>query len=179
MKRRRMGIVALVCACAPGWLAAEVADSSAGGFTLKQTYTIKATPQEVYRRIFKVGDWWSSQHTFSGDAHNLSIEEKAGGCFCEKMPNGGGVKHLEVVFLAPGKSIVMHGGLGPMQTLAATGSMQFQLTAADGGTKLEVTYAVTGYLPAGMNTWAAPVDGVLNEQFTRLKSLIENGDPAK
>jgi hypothetical protein len=38
---------------------------------------------------------------------------------------------------------------------------------------------VTGYLPAGMNTWAAPVDSVLTEQVTRLKNYVERGDPAK
>ena len=32
-----------------------------------------------------------------------------------------------------------------------------------------------GYVPAGMNTWAAPVDGMLTEQFTRFKSYVENG----
>jgi hypothetical protein len=37
---------------------------------------------------------------------------------------------------------------------------------------------VAGYLPAGLNTWAAMVDAVLKEQFTRLKSYIEKGDPA-
>jgi hypothetical protein len=29
-----------------------------------------------------------------------------------------------------------------------------------------------------MNTWAAPMDSVLREQFTRLKNYIEHGDPA-
>ena len=53
----------------------------------------------------------------------------------------------------------------------------FDVKVAEGGTKLEVTYAVAGYLPAGMNTWAAPVDGVLEEQFTRLKNYVETGDP--
>ena len=179
INKRGVGILALACAIAPNWLAAEVMDSSANGFTVKETLTIQAAPQDVFRRIFRVGDWWSPQHTFSGDAHNLSIEEKAGGCFCEKLPNGGGVKHLEVVYLAPGKAIVMHGALGPLQSIAATGSMQFQLTAADGGTKLEVTYTVGGYLAAGMNTWTAPVDSVLKEQVTRLKNYIEHVDPAK
>ena len=173
-----MGILALTCAMAPMALRAEVVDSSAAGFTVKQTIQIQAAPQEVYRRIFRIGEWWNSQHTFSGDAHNLSLEEKAGGCFCEKLANGGAAKHLELVTLAPGKSLVLHGFFGPLQTLAATGSMQIQLTPADGGTKVEVTYAVGGYLAAGMNTWAAPVDGVLKEQFTRLKMLIEKGDPA-
>jgi len=84
---------------------------------------------------------------------------------------------MEVVFLAPGKTVRLIGGLGPLQSIAATGSMTMQLSAVDGGTKLEVTYAVTGYLPAGMNTWAAPVDSVLTEQFTRFKNYVEHGDP--
>jgi hypothetical protein len=41
---------------------------------------------------------------------------------------------------------------------------------------VEQSWAVAGYLPAGMNTWAAPVDGVIEEQFTRLKNYIETGD---
>jgi len=178
MNPRRMAILTMACALAPAWLAAEVVDSSGSGFTVKETVDIQAAPQEVYRRIFRVGEWWSSQHTFSGDAHNLSLEEKAAGCFCEKLPNGGGVKHMEVVYLVPGKAIRLAGALGPLGSLAATGTMEIQLSAADKGTRLEVTYAVAGYLPAGMNSLAAPVDLTLKEQFTRLKSYIEHGAPA-
>jgi hypothetical protein len=36
---------------------------------------------------------------------------------------------------------------------------------------------LSGYLPAGMNTWAVPVDTVLTQQFTRLKSFVETGKP--
>ncbi len=166
-------------ALAPNRARAEVVDSGANGFTVKMTLPIQAAPADVYRRlIHNVGDWWSSGHTFSGNAHNLSIEEKPMGCFCEKLPNGGGVRHMEVVFLAPGKAVVLSGGLGPLQSIAATGSMSIELSLAEGGTKLELTYAVTGYLPAGMNTWAVPVNNVLTEQLTRLKNYIERGDPA-
>jgi len=48
-----------------------------------------------------------------------------------------------------------------------------QIAPADGGSKVDVTYAVAGYLAGGLNSWAAPVDGVLKEQFTRLKSYVE------
>jgi hypothetical protein len=72
---------------------------------------------------------------------------------------------------------VMTGGLGPLQSMAATGSMVFRFAPEQGGTKLEVTYAVTGYLHAGMNTLAAPVEGVLTQQFTRFKSYVETGNP--
>ena len=73
----------------------------------------------------------------------------------------------------------MGGGLGPLQGIASSGTLTIQLSAAGAGTKLDMTYSVAGYFPAGMNTWAAPVDSVLTGQFTRLKNLSERGDPAK
>jgi uncharacterized protein YndB with AHSA1/START domain len=159
---------------------AEVVDAAANGFSVKVSLVIQAPPDEVYRKLLRnVGDWWNSQHTFSSNSHNLSIEERAMGCFCEKLPNQGSVRHMEVLYLNPGKTVVMSGALGPLQTLAATGSMNIQLTpAAEGGTKLDVGYAVAGYLPAGMKTWAAPVDAMVTEQFTRLKAYVEHGNPA-
>jgi uncharacterized protein YndB with AHSA1/START domain len=161
----------------PALALADVADSSAAGFTVKQSFAIQAPPADVYQRLLKVGEWWNSAHTFSGDAHNLSIELKAMGCFCEKLPNGGAVRHLEVVNFAPGKTLVMTGGLGPLQSVASSGVMTIQITPVEGGSKLDLTYAVSGYFAAGMNAWAAPVDGVLKEQFTRLKNYAEHGKP--
>ncbi|HEV2964268.1 MAG TPA: ATPase [Candidatus Angelobacter sp.] len=175
MKLKRM-LAMIFCLAAPA-MVAEVVDSSANGFTVKTTLTIKAAPDAVYRQIIRVGDWWDSAHTFSGDAHNLSIEEKSMGCWCEKLPQGG-VRHMEVVFFSPGKKLVMVGGLGPLQTMAVSGAMTFQLSPVEGGTKLEVTYAVAGYSPTGLNTLAAPVDSVLGQQFVRLKNYMETGKAA-
>jgi len=164
---------------APGWAAAEVVDSAAGGFTVKTTLSIHAAPAEVYDHlIHDIGEWWSPDHTFSGNAANLRMEEEVMGCFCETLPNEGGVRHMEIVFFAPGRRLVLSGALGPLQSMAATGSMTIQLSAVEGGTRLEVVYAVAGYSPAGMNALAATVDTVLGQQFTRLKNFVEKGDPA-
>ena len=89
MNRLSIGVLALACAVVP--LSAEIVDSSANGFTVKETVNIQASPQDVYAKIFKIGDWWSSDHTFSHDAHNLSLEDKAGGCFCEHGSRFNGV----------------------------------------------------------------------------------------
>jgi hypothetical protein len=168
-----------ILALAPAWAAAEVVDSSPSGFTVKLAVNILAPPADVYQRlIHNVGDWWNPAHTYSGDAHNLSIEEKPMGCFCERLPGGGGVRHMEVIYLAPGKSLGLSGGLGPLQAMATTGSMRFQISLAEGGSRLEVTYAVGGYLKAGLDTLAKPVDSVLLEQITRLKNYTEHGDPS-
>src|SRR5271170_1909049 len=155
---------------------AEIIESGLGGFTVRTTLQIKAAPDEVYRKLMHdIGDWWNPMHTFSGDSHNLRIEDRPGGCFCEKLPNDGFTRHLEVITAVPGNRMVLIGALGPLQTLAATGTMQFVFTASGGGTKLDVIYAVTGYLPKGMDTWAILADMMLAEQFTRLKSYVETG----
>jgi uncharacterized protein YndB with AHSA1/START domain len=155
---------------------AEIIEQGAGGFTVRTTLNIKAPPDDVYRKVMHdIGEWWNPLHTFSGDAHNLRIEDHPGGCLCEKLPNGGFTRHLEVILLAPGKRMVLSGAMGPLQTLAAAGTMQFVFTPDGGGTKLDVIYAVTGFLEKGMNNWAIPVDMMLAEQATRLKSYVETG----
>ncbi len=157
---------------------AEVLDSSAGGFTVKTTVTISAAPSVVYSKLVNVGDWWDPAHTFSNDAHNLSIEQKPMGCYCEKLPGRGAVRHMEVIYFERGKTLRMSGAIGPLQGLAVTGVLTVVLTPAEGGTKLEATYTVGGYLAGGITSWAAPVDSVISEQFARLKRYIETGSPA-
>jgi hypothetical protein len=174
--KRTFVLAMIFCMAAPA-MTGEVVDSASNGFTVKTTLSIKAAPDAVYRQIIHVGDWWDSAHTFSGDSRNLYIEEKPMGCWCEKLPKQGSVRHMEVVFLSPGARIVMVGGLGPLQSMATAGTMIFQLSPADGETKLAVTYTVAGYLPAGLNTLAAPVDSVLAQQFARLKNYMEKGNP--
>lgn len=166
---------------APALARAEVADSAATGFTVKVQVEIAAPAQIVYDRlVHNIGDWWDPVHTFSGNAHNLTFDDQPTGCFCETRPNGrGGVRHMEVVNVDYGKTLVLTGSLGPLQSLAATGSMTIQLAPAGEGTKVAVVYTVAGYLPAGMNTLAAPVDSVLTQQFTRLKNFVETGKPEK
>jgi uncharacterized protein YndB with AHSA1/START domain len=156
---------------------AEITDSGVTGFTFKTTLNLEASPETVYKQFFAVANWWDPNHTYSGDSHNLTIEQRAMGCFCESLPNDGAVRHMEVLRLMPGKMIVLSGGLGPLQSLAATATMTIALSPAAGGTKVDVTYIVGGYLPAGMNTFASPVNEVLMGQFARFKSYVESGSP--
>ena len=99
------------------------------------------------------------------------------GCFCEKLANGGGVRHAEVITVMPGKSLIMSGMLGPLQKFGASGTMSFVVSALARDTKLDFIYAVGGYLPDGLNTWAAPANAMWTEQLTRLKNYAETGNP--
>ncbi len=156
----------------------EVSDTSSYGFTVKGFISIQADSNKVWRHLVKdVGKWWDPDHTFSGRSGNMSLEPEANGCFCEKLGNGGSVRHMEIVFAMPGKMLRMTGGLGPLQSLGVTGSLTFLLYGAENGTAVEMTYGAGGYAPGGLQKWAAPVDLVLNNQLNRLKKFIETGKP--
>lgn len=150
---------------------ADVVDSAPAGFTVKAAMDSPASAAQVYRALTeRIGSWWENAHTWSGNASNLSIDARPGGCFCEKLPNGGGVQHMTVVYADPGKLLRLSGGLGPLQDLAVTGVMSWTLTESGGKTTIEVTYKVGGYMPggAGVGALAAPVDTVVTAQLKRL-----------
>jgi hypothetical protein len=156
---------------------AAVLDSAANGFSVREQVHIAASPQQVYAELIQPAHWWSSDHTFSKSAANLTLEARAGGCWCEKLLDGGSVTHLMVFAADPAKKIVLRGPLGPLQGLGADGALTVDLNAASGGTDLTATYNVGGYLKDGFTAWSGPVDHVLGEQFARLKSLLETGSP--
>jgi uncharacterized protein YndB with AHSA1/START domain len=158
---------------------ATILNAGATGFVSKTTVDIAAPPARVYQTVMdRIGDWWDPEHTFSGSAHNLSIESRVGGCFCERFPAGGGVQHMTVLYLQPGQQLRLGGGLGPLQELGISGTMTWKFTGKEKGTSLEVTYAVSGYTPQGLQPLAAPVDAVLGQQIQRLKAFVETGNAA-
>jgi uncharacterized protein YndB with AHSA1/START domain len=156
---------------------AEVVDSAPGGFTVRQTVTVATPAAKAWGALIDVRSWWDKNHTWSGDAANLSLEPTPGGCFCEKLPGGGGVRHMTVVYADPNKLLRLTGGLGPLQDFAVAAVLTFKLTEAQGKTTLELTYKVGGYAPSGLAGLAKPVDGVLGEQLVRWKRKVETGKP--
>ena len=152
---------------------ADVVDSSPNGFGTKVTVTVNAPAARAYAALTKIGSWWNKDHTWSGDSANLSLEARAGGCFCEKLPGGGSVQHMAVIFADPGKMLRLSGGLGPLQDLAVAGVMTFAFSEANGMTTITVTYKISGYMAGGLNALARPVDAVVTEQVMRLKTYVE------
>jgi len=164
---------------------AEVVNVIPNGFAVKHAMTIQASSEKVYTALTgKVGSWWNPEHTYSHDSRNLSIDARPGGCFCEKLDNGGGVEHMKVVLAWPGRMLRMTGALGPLQGSGLAGSMTWKLTAATGATgaagatSLEFSYSAGGYMQGGFEKIAPAVDAVLGEQLTRLKAFVETGKPA-
>lgn len=153
---------------------ATAADVASNGFVVRQERTIEAPPARVYDALLQPGSWWNPQHTYSRDSRNLSIDARPGGCFCERLPNGG-VEHLRVVYLNRSEMIRLVGGLGPLQASAISGAMTWRVSPAASGTKFELIYNVSGMWPGGFDAIAPAVEGMLGEQVDRLKRLVETG----
>lgn len=156
------------------YLNATVVDSTDHGFTTLNKVTIKASPEEVYEQfVTHIGKWWSDEHSWSGQASNIYIEAKIGGCWCERIPVDGEAEHARLVFMKPGETLRFEGELGPLQTMAVTGKMTLNFKRAEGGTEVELIYTVGGYVKGGLKPIAGAVDGVMREQLGRLKGFVE------
>ena len=160
------------------WLAAgagaEVTASSPGGFVSEHELIVDRTPEQVFTALtVEVASWWDAAHSYSGDAANFSLTPEPGGCFCERLADGGGVEHMRVVFAQPGRLLRLEGGLGPLQGMGVSGAMDFALEpAAEDRTRLRYRYAVSGFAPGGLDALAGPVDQVQLGQLQRLAAYL-------
>ncbi len=171
-------IIATSVAClAAGGAPAEVIQVSATGFTSQFREELKASADDVWKTLVQVPRWWNGSHTYSGQASNLSLDARAGGCWCERWADGQSVQHGTVALMMPGKLLRVLGNLGPLQELPVSGVLTFAIGMQDGKTLLRMTYRVAGPADAGLEKLAPLVDGVMGEQYRRLKAMAETGRP--
>lgn len=168
-------------ALAPTTVSAKVAQVSAQGFVVRELVEVSATPEETWAVLVKPSVWWDSKHTWSTDAANLSLDARAGGCFCEILPDPaspraaprGTVEHMRVVYVERPRALRMVGGLGPLQADAAMATLTIQLRAGEkGGTQVQFEYVVGGYTRTPFEKLAPAVDGMLAEQARRLSEKL-------
>lgn len=178
-KMKKSSITAAFLAISlPATAVAEVTDAAANGFTTVTERVIEAPRAEAWQAaVGQVGQWWSSDHTISGDAARLSIHAVPQGCFCESLGEQAGVVHLTVTMVNPGVVLRMTGGLGPLGLMGVDGNMTWEFDDVEGGTRVRFTYAVGGYRDGGLNQIADAVDFVIGEALARLKLYAETGSP--
>lgn len=140
-----------------------------GSFEVAIDRKLNVIPANAWERLIHVESWWSSQHSYSGNAANLRLDPQAGGCWCETWA-GGSVEHGRVLTAMPGKLLRVAGGFGPLQALPVAAVMTFTLTPADDGkaTNLSVRYRVVG--PVG--ELGPPVTAVLGQQVDAFVAMV-------
>lgn len=154
--------------------AAEVKAAETGGFQVASTLLIAAPPERVWAALITPGRWWNAEHSWSKDSANIRLDPVVGGCFCESLPaSKGEVEHLRVIFVIPGQAMRLRGSLGPFQTMGVSGALEWTLKPVAGGTRIDQSYAVGGFIPGGGASLAPIVDGVMSGQLARLKAFVE------
>jgi Polyketide cyclase / dehydrase and lipid transport len=165
------GMLSLAALAAPA--RAEVLSVGANGFEVRESVHVAASADKAYAVLLLPARWWGSDHTFSGNAANLTLEARAGGCWCETLPDGGSVEHLHVVYVAPGKVLRLRGALGPFQGFGADGALTLSVQASANGTDVAFSYTLGGYSKDGFEAASKAADRVLAEQLQRLKKIID------
>ena len=154
-------------------VAAEVLHSGDNGFSVSHTISTEAETFVAYRTMTShIDQWWNGDHSWSGDATNLYMDIELGGCFCERLPGGGKVEHLRIIYLSPGSEIRFDGALGPLQQMAVEGRMIWKIETEGDGSKISFTYLVHGFSQEGFAGLAPAVDGVIGEQLARLRERL-------
>ena len=160
---------------------AEVTQTTDTGFVTRDTANVAATPLETWLALIKPGDWWNDNHTWSGDAANMTLVPQAGGCFCERIPGDdgdegfamdGSSRHMEVIQAFPLRVLRMRGGLGPLQGEPATGILTITLKEIEGGTRVLWEYNVGGPMRFEIGEISKAVDGVMSEQLNGLQAHL-------
>ncbi len=157
---------------ASGLAQAEVKDMSPSGFTIENTQVVPVDAMTAWNALVNdVGRWWAKDHTWWGDASKLSIQPRAGGCFCE-INGAQQAWHMSVTFVDPGKTLRMTGGLGPLQSMGVSGALEWRLKAADGGTQITLYYRAGGYTPDDLSKFVPVIDKVQGVQLGGLADYL-------
>jgi len=152
---------------------AQVTTSASDGFQIKIVKTTEADASVTYACLVKnISKWWDPDHTYSGKSENFSMDLEKN-CLYEQLPNGGFVRHMEIVYCQPGKSLRLTGGLGPLQGMGVAGAMTFNLVPEGDKTNLELTYNVSGADALNLDKIAPAVESVLNGQMDRLREYCD------
>jgi uncharacterized protein YndB with AHSA1/START domain len=150
---------------------ADAAVIAAGdhGFEVQHSVNLVVPQAQAFAAFGQVGQWWDSQHTYSGDGKRMSLQMRAGGCFCEPLDGGGGIEHMRVTYIQPGERIVLTGSLGPLLYEATAGVMDVKVERIAGGSRVTMNYRAAGFAKGGAAAMAPLVDEVLGEQMKRFR----------
>lgn len=161
----------LVGAAAPA--SAEIKNATASGFTIENTRVVPVDAATAFKALVeRVDAWWPKDHTWWGQDGTLSIEPRAGGCFCERAGSREAL-HMLVTFVDPGRTLRMTGGLGPLQGMGLHGALEFRLAPAkEGGTAITLFYRAGGYTPDDLSKFAPVVDQVQGLQLGGLAAFL-------
>lgn len=153
---------------------AAVQDSSPSGFTVENSVIVPVSATTAWAALVNdVDRWWPKDHSWWGHESRLTIDPRAGGCFCE-ISGERQAQHLQVVFVNPPNLLRLTGALGPMQGMGLSGVVEWRLKVAESGTRITLWYRAGGYSPEDLVKLAPVVDEVQGLQLGGLANYLRD-----
>ena len=180
MAIRSVGPVVLALVLVAGPARAEVKDAARNGFTIENSVEVAVDAATAWDALVDdIDAWWPKDHSWWGAASTLSIDARAGGCFCERAGRQQAL-HMTVTHVDPGKLLRMTGGLGPLQGMGFSGALEWRFAPAEGGTRITLYYRAGGYSPEDIGGFVPVIDRVQAVQLDGLAAYLrgDRGKPA-
>jgi len=172
MVHRQTGLGALTAAslfmsCAA---TADVVEASPERYVLRQEASSDIAPDALWARLVNPASWWHPDHTYSGDAANLSLDLQAGGQWREDWA-AGSVVHGRVLLVQNGSVLRLDAPFGPLQDIAVTVVWTITITPDGDGSRVVFDEIANGTAGAKLDALAPAVDFVKTEAIRRLTTL--------
>ena len=153
----------------------DVMHASESGFIIENTRISPRDPQVTWQALVAdVDNWWPKDHSWWRGT--FTIDTSAGGCFCERA-GANSAEHMRISLVESPSTLIMTGGLGPLQGMGVYGALAWTLTPVDSGTQVTLTYKVHGYAPpAGFVEFAPVVDKVQALQLGALMTYLSQSN---
>ncbi len=143
----RIALAGLLTALAPV-AGAEVVSSSDTSYVLRHEASTDMSPEELWKRLVNPASWWSAEHSYSGDADNLSLDPRAGGLWQETWDNNA-VAHGQILTILEGQVLRLEAPFGPLQAMGAY--VIWTITLQPDGEGCLVVFDEIANAPAGSN----------------------------
>lgn len=166
---RFLALCGTLVAAVPGPAEAEIVSAGPGHFELRHEAISPLPPDALWERLVDPSRWWHPDHTYSGDAGNLSLDLRAGGLWAERWADGE-TAHGEVLLFRKGELLRLSAPFGPLQGMGAYAVWTIRISAEGDGSLVVFEEVATGPPSADLEQIAGAVDYVKSEAIARLAS---------
>ncbi|MGF1543841.1 MAG: SRPBCC domain-containing protein [Parvularculaceae bacterium] len=146
---------------------AEVLGGVRSYYKIRHEATSELAPDAMWARLVEPAEWWSDDHTYSGDADNLSLDLRAGGLWLEKW-DGGSVAHGEVLYVKEGEVLRLSAPFGPLQGMAVNTVWTITVSPEGEGSKVVFEEIANGGPASNLQKIVTDVDKVKGEAIALL-----------
>ena len=158
-------------------LHAKIISNTQYGFTMENEVVLSQSVDIAWQHFIQdIDHWWPKDHTWWGEKSTLTIDDYAGGCFCERTNSamGNSAEHMRVSFVDKHKLLRMTGGLGPLQGMGIYGALDWKFEPQEnGGTRIVMRYQANGYNPENYEQFIPIVDKVQAIQIRSFANYMQ------